>query len=85
MWKAWEDQKMEGVMEGRREGALESKIQLVIKKISKGMSVSQIADILGVRTRIVQELSAQLASARMAPNYDIVKIREELEREEKTA
>ena len=34
MWKAWEDQKMEGVMEGRREGALESKIQLVIKKIS---------------------------------------------------
>lgn len=83
MWKAWEDQKMEGVMEGRREGALESKIQLVIKKISKGMSVSQIADILEEEEESVQRICD--IAAGMAPNYDIVKIREELEREEKTA
>ena len=75
MWKAWEDQK--------REGALESKIQLVIKKISKGMSVSQIADILEEEEESVQRICD--IAADMAPNYDIVKIREELEREEKTA
>ena len=74
MWKAWEDQKMEGVMEGRREGALESKIQLVIKKISKGMSVSQIADILEEEEESVQRICD--IAAGMAPNYDIVKIRE---------
>ena len=79
MWKAWEDQKMEG----RREGALESKIQLVIKKISKGMSASQIADILEEEEESVQRICDIAAS--MAPDYDIVKIREELEREEKTA
>ena len=83
MWKAWEDQKREGVMEGRWEGALESKIQLVIKKISKGMSVSQIADILEEEEESVQRICD--IAADMAPNYDIVKIREELEREEKTA
>ena len=47
-------------------------LQLVLANQEKELSdyQAQIADILGVRTRIVQELSAQLASARISATVD---------------
>lgn len=47
-------------------------LQLVLANQEKELSdyQAQIADILGVRTRIVQELSAQLASARILATVD---------------
>ena len=42
MCKAWDDHKLSGI----REGKIESKIDLIMKKIKKGYTIEQIADVL---------------------------------------
>lgn len=62
--------------EGRAEGELRNKVQLVCKKLEKGMAVSEIADILEEEETFIQRI-CDTAEA-FAPEYDVDKIVEKL-------
>ena len=70
MCKAWEDHKLSGKIEG--------KIEQTIKKIKKGFSVEETADMLEEPIDTIQRIYDIAAS--MEPDYDIEKIYEELQK-----
>ena len=70
MCKAWEDHKLSGKIEG--------KIELIVKKIKKGFSVEETADMLEEPIDTIQRIYDIAAS--MEPDYDIEKIYEELQK-----
>ena len=70
MCKAWEDHKLSG----KREKLIEQ----TIKKIKKGYSVDQTADMLEESIDTIQRIYDIAAS--MEPDYDVKKIYEELQK-----
>lgn len=58
-----------GEIRGRQEGRLEEKISLICKKLSKGMSDEEIADVLEEDLSAIKELCE--AARKFAPEYDL--------------
>lgn len=78
MCKAWEDHKLSGIREGKIEGSTSKLIEQTIKKINKGFSAEETADMLEEPIDIIQRIYDIAAS--MEPDYDIEKIYEELQK-----
>ena len=82
MCKAWEDHKMSGIREGKIEGKIEGStsklIEQTIKKINKGVSVEETADMLEEPIATIQRIYDIAAS--MEPDYNVGKIYEELQK-----
>ncbi|MGN1192493.1 MAG: hypothetical protein ACI4S0_07445 [Dorea sp.] len=67
----------EGRIEGRIEGHMEGIVQLVCKKLQKGLSVEEIADMLEEDENYIQKICG--VAEKYAPEYDLEKIMEELQ------
>ena len=82
MCKAWEDHKLSGIREGKIKGKIEGStsklIEQTIKKINKGFSAEETADMLEEPIDTIQRIYDIAAS--MEPDYDIEKIYEELQK-----
>ena len=75
-----EEGKREGIEEGKREGIEEGikgeRMELIIKKVKKGMKLEEIADILEKPKEDIKDIYE--AVMRNAPDYDIDKIIQDL-------
>ena len=75
-----EEGKREGIEEGKREGIEEGikgeRMELIIKKVKKGMKLEEIADILEKPSEEIRDIYEVVM--KNAPEYDIEKIKDEL-------
>jgi len=76
----WEEVQMNileiGISKGIDRGEMQKLVSLVCKKLAKGNSAEEIADMLEEETEVIQNISD--IAAQYAPNYDIDKITKEL-------
>ena len=80
MCKAWADQRMEGVEEGRKQGMAEglvsgellNQIKMVVNKIKKGKTPEETVDALELKPDMVQKIYD--IAGKMAPDYDVDEI-----------
>ena len=78
MCKAWDDHRLSGKIEGKIEGSTLKLIDQTIKKVKKGYSAEQIADILEENIETIQPIYDTIIS--MKSEYDAEKIYELLNR-----
>ena len=81
LMQKWEElayAREDGWNEGKIEGKVEDRIDLICKKLIKGKSVEQIADDLEDTVENITRI-CEVANG-FAPDYDIVKIRMELQK-----
>ena len=74
MCKAWDDHRLSGKIEGKIEGSTLKLIDQTIKKVKKGYSAEQIADMLEESIETIQPIYDIIVS--MKSEYDAEKIYE---------
>ena len=73
----------EGREEGQKEGRKKEQVSLIVKKIKKNKTVSEIADDLEEKEEVIAPIYE--AALSMKPDYDVEKIYELLEKNKKLA
>ena len=80
----WEEVALQtGRKEGRKEGRKKEQVSLIVKKIKKNKTVSEIADDLEEKEEVIAPIYE--AALSMKPDYDVEKIYELLEKNKKLA
>ena len=70
------DAEKQGLKQGLEQGELKGRVRLVCKKLTKHLSVSEIADMLEETVTAIQNICD--VAVKYQPDYDIDKIMEEL-------